>query len=156
MVKFWHYTISVTQPAFTCSMLTVEALEKSLKYAQIFWAYFTPCSSDSIVNFEHVNVDWETLNLHLTLDRHEFSYLFVFVFLSSLWVCFDCFRSCTSFISLQTKFVVKVAKHLVTKCSGELLRCTSQSFFSKFWKNGPQVQVFWNASKVWFIKFDIQ
>ena len=26
----------------------------------LFWTYFTPCSSVSFVNFEHVNAGWVT------------------------------------------------------------------------------------------------
>ena len=33
----------------------------------MFHTYFTPCSSVSIVNFQHVNANWELLLLLLTL-----------------------------------------------------------------------------------------
>ena len=35
----------------TCSKWTIKT----------YWTYFIPCSSDSIVNFEKVNVDWVTI-----------------------------------------------------------------------------------------------
>ena len=45
---------------FTCLMVTIEALEQGMKclsfcflYCQL-WTCFTPCSTVSIVNFEHV------------------------------------------------------------------------------------------------------
>ena len=44
-----------TQPAFTCSKLTIETAEQVVKYVQ---NYFTPCSSVSVVNFEHVIAGW--------------------------------------------------------------------------------------------------
>ena len=43
--------LALTQPAFTCSKLTVETLGQGVKYV-------TPCSSVSIVNFEHVITGW--------------------------------------------------------------------------------------------------
>ena len=39
----------VSEPAFSSSKLTIETL----------WTYFKPCSSVSIVNFEHVIVGWD-------------------------------------------------------------------------------------------------
>ena len=45
---------TITQPAFPCSKLTIEALEQGVKY--------TPCSSISVVNFEHVIAGWEESN----------------------------------------------------------------------------------------------
>ena len=39
------------------------------------WTYFTPCSSDSIVNFEKINVDWVTI-----LEK---SYII------DVWECFE-------------------------------------------------------------------
>ena len=40
-----------SQPAITCSKLTIESLEQGVKYV--------PCSSVSIVNFEQVNAGWD-------------------------------------------------------------------------------------------------
>ena len=41
------------------------------------WTYFTPCSSVSIVNFEHVNADWEVNHWVLFLRiNHHFSSCF--------------------------------------------------------------------------------
>ena len=45
----------VPQPACTCSEVTIGKLEQSVKYVQI---YFAPCSSVSIVTFEHVIAGW--------------------------------------------------------------------------------------------------
>ena len=45
--------MSGNQPTFTCSKLTIETLEQGVKHI------FTPCSSVSIVNFEHVIAGWE-------------------------------------------------------------------------------------------------
>ena len=70
--------IILSQPAFTCSKLTIEIQEQGVKYVQInnkrhqndangvslllTWIYFTPYSSVSIVNFEHVNDSWVLAN----------------------------------------------------------------------------------------------
>ena len=67
-----------TQPAFTCSKLTIETLEQGVKYVNkyvkvnkanrttpdvalvslLLTTYFTPCFNVSIVNFEHVIAGW--------------------------------------------------------------------------------------------------
>ena len=39
-----------------CSELTIKTLERR-QWRQL-WTYFTPCSSVSIVNFEHVIAGW--------------------------------------------------------------------------------------------------
>ena len=64
----------VLQLVFTCSKLTIETQEKSVwntfkvsnkdtrTTSMTFWClycYFTPSSSVSIVNFEHVKADWD-------------------------------------------------------------------------------------------------
>ena len=41
------------------SKLTIKTPEWRLALLLTFWVYFTPCSSVSIVNFEHVIADWE-------------------------------------------------------------------------------------------------
>ena len=46
----------------TCSELTVETLEQSVKYVQ---SPGHSCSNVSIVNLEQVNVSWETLNIKM-------------------------------------------------------------------------------------------
>ena len=43
---------NVSQLAFTCSKLTLEALEQG-----------TPCSSVSVINFEHVIAGWVVLSV---------------------------------------------------------------------------------------------
>ena len=48
--------VTWTQPAITCSKLTIETLEQGVK----LWTCFTPCSIVSIVNFEHVIAGWDT------------------------------------------------------------------------------------------------
>ena len=49
----------ITQSAFTCLKLTIEALGQDVKYVQSqLWTYFIPCSSVSIINFEHVITGW--------------------------------------------------------------------------------------------------
>ena len=50
----WNLSEMETQPAFTYSKLTIESLMVSLMLT-----YFTPCSSVSNVNFEHVIAGWE-------------------------------------------------------------------------------------------------
>ena len=36
--------------------------DRSFNYvSDVVWTYFTPCSGASIVNFEHINADWEYL-----------------------------------------------------------------------------------------------
>ena len=48
-----------SQPPFTCPKLTIETLDQGVKYVQSqLWTYFTPCSTVSIVNFEHVIAGW--------------------------------------------------------------------------------------------------
>ena len=48
------------QPAFTCSKLTILTLEQGVKNVQSsgIVTYFAPCSSVSIVNFEHIISGW--------------------------------------------------------------------------------------------------
>ena len=54
-LKNRNYHLALTQPAFTCSKLTVETLGQGVKYV-------TPCSTVSIVNFEHVIITGWALN----------------------------------------------------------------------------------------------
>ena len=53
-----------TQLILTCSKLTIETMEKGVKYVQSLnkntREYFTPFSSVFIVDFEQVNVSWVT------------------------------------------------------------------------------------------------
>ena len=44
--------INVTQPAITCSMLTIETLEQGVKYVQSQQESY---QNDDIVNFEHIS-----------------------------------------------------------------------------------------------------
>ena len=46
---------NITQPAITCSKLTLETLEQGVKYVNNKDTRTTPCSSVSSVNFEQVN-----------------------------------------------------------------------------------------------------
>ena len=48
--------INETQPAITCSKLTIETLEQGVNLEHI---YFTPCTSFSIFNFEKKNAGWQ-------------------------------------------------------------------------------------------------
>ena len=76
LYSFWEKVLA--QLTFTCSKLTIETLEKGVKYIQInnkntktmsltsfwcfyckLWTYFSSFSSACIVNFEQVNVSWE-------------------------------------------------------------------------------------------------
>ena len=76
--KSFSLLLNITQLTFTCSISTVETLEKGVKHAKInnkntrttsvtlfwcfyckLWTYFTPFSSDSIVVLEQVKVIWE-------------------------------------------------------------------------------------------------
>ena len=57
--------IQITQPAITCSKLTIKTAERchqlrSGVFIVNFEHIFTPCSSVSIVNFEQVNAGWES------------------------------------------------------------------------------------------------
>ena len=54
--------------AFTCSKLTTKTLEQGVKYV----TYFTPCSSVSIVNVEHVNADWVCIYSLICLDVFKY------------------------------------------------------------------------------------
>ena len=58
-----------SQPEFKCSKLTTEELEQAVN----FWAYFTPCSSVSIFNFEQVNAGWDIMlcNEFLLISTHQ-------------------------------------------------------------------------------------
>ena len=78
-LAFWLEIAEDYLPSqLTCSKLTVELLEQGVKYIykkvnkkdtrptpllsqEENITYFTPCSSVSIVNFEHVIVGWEDL-----------------------------------------------------------------------------------------------
>ena len=69
--------MELTQPAITCSKLTIETLEQRCEICSkltIKWRRFGVfivnfehilhlCSSVSIVNFEQVNADWEDLQI---------------------------------------------------------------------------------------------
>ena len=46
----------ITQPAITFSKLIIKTLEERVNFEDIL----TPSSSVSIINFEQVNVDWES------------------------------------------------------------------------------------------------
>ena len=48
----------ICQFVIRCSKLTIETLEKGVKYVQNKWTYFTPSSSVSIVNFELAIAGW--------------------------------------------------------------------------------------------------
>ena len=53
----------VSQSACTCSKLAIETLEQGVnKDTRTTAVAFTPSSSVSIVNFEHVNADWDIGN----------------------------------------------------------------------------------------------
>ena len=54
--------INLIQSAFTCSKLTIKTPERR-------HTYFTPCSSVSIVNFEHDNADWLVLILTFVFNE---------------------------------------------------------------------------------------
>ena len=70
-----------TQPAFTCSKVTMETLEQDLKYVQsnnkdtkttslaYFTTYFTSCSTVSIVNFEHLIAGWPVSTSQIFRNR---------------------------------------------------------------------------------------
>ena len=72
----------LSQPAITCSKLTIETLEQGLKICSKSTMKIPerPCSSDPIVNFEQVNADW---------DYFQVSNLISFLFFAgrrgSLW-----------------------------------------------------------------------
>ena len=65
-----------TQLTFSCSKSTIKTLEKVVKYVQNsktpiqLWAYFTPFSSVSIVDFEQVSASWER-NVSCGLEFHD-------------------------------------------------------------------------------------
>ena len=56
-VRIVWINCKLTQPASTCSKLTIKKPERR----QLLWTYLTRCSIVSIVKFEHVNVDWEAI-----------------------------------------------------------------------------------------------
>ena len=55
----------IFQPAITCSKLTIETLEKVVKYVK---SYSSTCSSVSIVNFEQENAAWSSFIFLLRLE----------------------------------------------------------------------------------------
>ena len=56
----WNIDFNITQPAITCSKLTIKTPLASFWYLYCqLWTYFTPYCSVSVVNFEQVNVGWE-------------------------------------------------------------------------------------------------
>ena len=55
-----------TQPAITCSKLTIETLEQGVKYVQ-------SVSSVSVVNFEQVNAGWKEYPFHVTTHKCGFN-----------------------------------------------------------------------------------
>ena len=94
-----------SQLTFTCSKSTIETLEKGVKYVQInhkdikttsmtsFWClycwlltYFTPFSSVSIVDFEQVNVSWNTLKISLTFFRLICPFIWKLCFILQQWL----------------------------------------------------------------------
>ena len=87
--------IWTSQPAITCSNLTIKTLEQGVKYVQInnkdtrttpfasfwflycsLWTYFTPCSSISIVNFQQVNAGWGLCRSRKKCYFHSLCYLY--------------------------------------------------------------------------------
>ena len=65
------------EPSCTCATVQKYFTPQTVPYPEIFWEYqfqletleqdpqrtnFTPCSSVSIVKFEHVNADWIIVN----------------------------------------------------------------------------------------------
>ena len=90
------------QSAFTCSKLTI-------------WTYFTPCSSVSIVNFEHVNTDWEGSTALLAMNQglHKKSFVNIvcwyelyFVKKKNKWVSLV-------FVSLKHLLCQRAAKNVI-------------------------------------------
>ena len=88
-----------TQPATTCSKLTIKTPEKKCEICSKFtiktpewrhwrrssvvivnfWTFFTTCSSVSVANFEQVNVNWEVNDFSVLLQTLiEISWIFLF------------------------------------------------------------------------------
>ena len=65
----WVVIISktCTQSTFTCSKLTMKTPERCLALL-LALNIFTPCSSVSMVNYEHVNADWVGINFDYKLN----------------------------------------------------------------------------------------
>ena len=77
--KFWAHS----QPVFTCLKLLIETLEQGVKYVQS-WTYFTPCSSVSTVNIEHVIAGWICLKM-IWITSDFVSIVFSYVLRWSMW-----------------------------------------------------------------------
>ena len=65
--------MGTTQPAFTCSKVTIEMLKQDMSHWRRSGVFivnvehiYTPCSSVSIVNFEQVNAGWAVTSSHLS------------------------------------------------------------------------------------------
>ena len=64
--------LNTSVPAGNC-MVIVTAITLVLVSLLITLIYFTPCSSVSIVNFEHIDADWAVFDMDKAENRLEFS-----------------------------------------------------------------------------------
>ena len=85
-----YINIVITQPAIPCSKLTIETLEQAMfnvnnkdtrTTPMAPYTYFTPCSSVSNVNFEHVNAGWVLLYFTHLADVIKFMCIY-----QHLWI----------------------------------------------------------------------
>ena len=85
------------------------------------WTYFTPCSSVSIVNFEHVNADWDYELTHIIKTWPK-----DFMITSS-------FCLCQHFSVMTSWFLFKILAIEVSSVSTELF-IVSESILPLIWK----------------------
>ena len=70
----------LSQPAITCSKLTIETLEQGVKFVQ-------SCCSVSIVNFEQVNAGWDLAQLLFVL-REKLVWIWPWFLIIYTAICF--------------------------------------------------------------------
>ena len=66
----WLTVITKSQLTFTSLKSTIEPL--CLKFYCQLWTYFTPFSDVSIVDFEQVNVSWDSICMVVVISNEKF------------------------------------------------------------------------------------
>ena len=103
-----------------CSKLTTKIPERR---HGVVWTYFTPCSSDSIVNFERVNAGWDRYMRHFILDL----------------------KNIQALNKQKTRYYYTIIqKNLIW-----ILHCSSWMFF--YYVTGEINRLYWN--NYWFLSF---
>ena len=126
------------------------------------WTYFTPCSSVSIVNFEHVIAGWEVslpliayiessewLNIGTWLYNAKFGQRIHNHISGKAIPDFETFQNVSFFIGVTNKLVLESAKSLslifeITQYRCQAQKCIIWSMNTKpfFWKNEAHLETF--------------